>query len=229
MNTNKTKKFSDEEMQSILLEYFNKQIRPYSINDILNNLYLTSKKTQVAKNLELLTEEGKLYSKKIGKSTIWTFAYDPKNNEEGRGGNLIDYEVQLKIISDELVTLELEKNNLEEFLIEFKSYVLDEYELQDNIESLNKTIESYKIKLQDLKSKSEKLKNKNNNENGKPDHGNVLIEKIQKSQKVFKKCLNFEKILKNSILTIVPTIKKTDLNKYILDEVGCDEVFLVNL
>ncbi|OBA28621.1 hypothetical protein HANVADRAFT_765, partial [Hanseniaspora valbyensis NRRL Y-1626] len=103
------------------------------------------------------------------------------------------------------------------------------YELQDNIKSSNKTIESYKINLQDLNFKSEELKNRNNNENGKPDYGNVLIEKIQKSKKVFKKCLNFEKILKNSILTIVPTIKKTDLNKYILDEVGCDEVFLVNL
>jgi len=64
-------KTKDSTASSAILEYLNKQNRPYSATDILNNLHKEHGKTAVVKALDSLAAEGKIRSKTYNKQTVY--------------------------------------------------------------------------------------------------------------------------------------------------------------
>jgi len=64
-------KAKDSTAASAILEYLNKQNRPYSATDILNNLHKEHGKTAVVKTLDSLAAEGKIKSKTYNKQTVY--------------------------------------------------------------------------------------------------------------------------------------------------------------
>jgi 26S proteasome regulatory subunit (ATPase 3-interacting protein) len=64
-------KTKDAQAIPAILDYLNKQNRPYSAVDILNNLHKEHGKTAIVKALDLLVAEGKIHSKTYNKQTVY--------------------------------------------------------------------------------------------------------------------------------------------------------------
>lgn len=121
-------KFTDLQIKDILYDYFNKQMKPYAINDILNNLNLTSNRKQVLISLDHLTESGKLVSKKFGKSTVWVIALnkDDNNQEEFSLNKLKD---DLHVINEKISQVTSTKNSFLAKKQKFSQFIQDPDEL----------------------------------------------------------------------------------------------------
>lgn len=121
-------KFTDLQIKDILYDYFNKQMKPYAINDILNNLNLTSNRKQVLISLDHLTESGKLVSKKFGKSTVWVIALnkDDNNQEEFSLNKIKD---DLHVINEKISQVTSTKNSFLAKKQKFSQFIQDPDEL----------------------------------------------------------------------------------------------------
>ncbi|KAF0274302.1 hypothetical protein FOG51_00753 [Hanseniaspora uvarum] len=121
-------KFTDLQIKNILYDYFNKQMKPYAINDILNNLNLTSNRKQVLTSLDHLTESGKLVSKKFGKSTVWVIALNKDdNNQEAFSLNKIKDDLHL--INEKISQVTSTKNSFLAKKQKFSQFIQDPDEL----------------------------------------------------------------------------------------------------
>jgi len=121
-------KFTDLQIKDILYDYFNKQMKPYAINDILNNLNLTSNRKQVLISLDHLTESGKLVSKKFGKSTVWVIALNKDdNNQEAFSLNKIKDDLHL--INEKISQVTSTKNSFLAKKQKFSQFIQDPDEL----------------------------------------------------------------------------------------------------
>ncbi len=58
------------EAEKTILEYLEQQYRPYSVNDIIQNLHGNISKAAAVKALENLTAENKIVTKVLGKMSI---------------------------------------------------------------------------------------------------------------------------------------------------------------
>ncbi|KAG1448872.1 hypothetical protein G6F56_008821 [Rhizopus delemar] len=113
---------SSEDEEKDVLEYMNKANRPYSANDVFNNMHAKYSKPRVIKALDKLVEDGELMSKVYGKTSIYSTKQEIVKNEE-REQILDALSNEITQLSEELGVMKGENKRLEEELSKVKSEV----------------------------------------------------------------------------------------------------------
>lgn len=213
-------KFTDLQIKNILYDYFNKQMKPYAINDILNNLNLTSNRKQVLTSLDHLTESGKLVSKKFGKSTVWVIALnkDDNNQEEFSLNKIKD---DLHLINEKISQVTSTKNSFLAKKQKFSQFIQDPDELKTALMSIQTNIEKKSLLKAAIMKKIETIKVSKTNQDVDSKEINKMIKQIKKKIKIL---IGIEKTLSNMILFCVPSLKKSNLKDFLIDEIGYEQV-----
>ena len=213
-------KFTDLQIKDILYDYFNKQMKPYAINDILNNLNLTSNRKQVLTSLDHLTESGKLVSKKFGKSTVWVIALnkDDNNQEEFSLNKLKD---DLHVINEKISQVTSTKNSFLAKKQKFSQFIQDPDELKTALMSIQTSIEKKSLLKTAIMKKIETIKVSKTNQDVDSKQINKMIKQIKKKIKIL---IGIEKTLSDMILFCVPSLKKSNLKDFLIDEIGYEQV-----
>ena len=213
-------KFTDLQIKNILYDYFNKQMKPYAINDILNNLNLTSNRKQVLTSLDHLTESGKLVSKKFGKSTVWVIALnkDDNNQEEFSLNKLKD---DLHVINEKISQVTSTKNSFLAKKQKFSQFIQDPDELKTALMSIQTSIEKKSLLKTAIMKKIETIKVSKTNQDVDSKQINKMIKQIKKKIKIL---IGIEKTLSDMILFCVPSLKKSNLKDFLIDEIGYEQV-----
>ena len=213
-------KFTDLQIKDILYDYFNKQMKPYAINDILNNLNLTSNRKQVLISLDHLTESGKLVSKKFGKSTVWVIAFnkDGNNQEEFSLNKIKD---DLHVINEKISQVTSTKNSFLAKKQKFSQFIQDPDELKTALMSIQTSIEKKSLLKTAIMKKIETIKVSKTNQDVDSKEINKMIKQIKKKIKIL---IGIEKTLSNMILFCVPSLKKSNLKDFLIDEIGYEQV-----
>ena len=213
-------KFTDLQIKNILYDYFNKQMKPYAINDILNNLNLTSNRKQVLTSLDHLTESGKLVSKKFGKSTVWVIALNKDdNNQEAFSLNKIKDDLHL--INEKISQVTSTKNSFLAKKQKFSQFIQDPDELKTALMSIQTNIEKKSLLKAAIMKKIETIKVSKTNQDVDSKEINKMIKQIKKKIKIL---IGIEKTLSNMILFCVPSLKKSNLKDFLIDEIGYELV-----
>ena len=213
-------KFTDLQIKNILYDYFNKQMKPYAINDILNNLNLTSNRKQVLISLDHLTESGKLVSKKFGKSTVWVIALnkDDNNQEEFSLNKIKD---DLHLINEKISQVTSTKNSFLAKKQKFSQFIQDPDELKTALMSIQTSIEKKSLLKTAIMKKIETIKVSKTNQDVDSKQINKMIKQIKKKIKIL---IGIEKTLSDMILFCVPSLKKSNLKDFLIDEIGYEQV-----
>lgn len=213
-------KFTNLQIKDILYDYFNKQMKPYAINDILNNLNLTSNRKQVLISLDHLTESGKLVSKKFGKSTVWVIALnkDDNNQEEFSLNKLKD---DLHVINEKISQVTSTKNSFLAKKQKFSQFIQDPDELKTALMSIQTSIEKKSLLKTAIMKKIETIKVSKTNQDVDSKQINKMIKQIKKKIKIL---IGIEKTLSDMILFCVPSLKKSNLKDFLIDEIGYEQV-----
>lgn len=213
-------KFTDLQIKDILYDYFNKQMKPYAINDILNNLNLTSNRKQVLISLDHLTESGKLVSKKFGKSTVWVIALnkDDNNQEEFSLNKIKD---DLHVINEKISQVTSTKNSFLAKKQKFSQFIQDPDELKTALMSIQTNIEKKSLLKAAIMKKIETIKVSKTNQDVDSKEINKMIKQIKKKIKIL---IGIEKTLSDMILFCVPSLKKSNLKDFLIDEIGYEQV-----
>jgi hypothetical protein len=213
-------KFTDLQIKDILYDYFNKQMKPYAINDILNNLNLTSNRKQVLTSLDHLTESGKLVSKKFGKSTVWVIALnkDDNNQEEFSLNKIKD---DLHLINEKISQVTSTKNSFLAKKQKFSQFIQDPDELKTALMSIQTSIEKKSSLKAAIMKKIETIKVSKTNQDVDSKEINKMIKQIKKKIKIL---IGIEKTLSEMILFCVPSLKKSNLKDFLIDEIGYEQV-----
>lgn len=213
-------KFTDLQIKDILYDYFNKQMKPYAINDILNNLNLTSNRKQVLTSLDHLTESGKLVSKKFGKSTVWVIALnkDDNNQEEFSLNKIKD---DLHLINEKISQVTSTKNSFLAKKQKFSQFIQDPDELKTALMSIQTSIEKKSLLKAAIMKKIETIKVSKTNQDVDSKEINKMIKQIKKKIKIL---IGIEKTLSDMILFCVPSLKKSNLKDFLIDEIGYEQV-----
>lgn len=213
-------KFTDLQIKDILYDYFNKQMKPYAINDILNNLNLTSNRKQVLTSLDHLTESGKLVSKKFGKSTVWVIALnkDDNNQEEFSLNKIKD---DLHLINEKISQVTSTKNSFLAKKQKFSQFIQDPDELKTALMSIQTSIEKKSLLKTAIMKKIETIKVSKTNQDVDSKQINKMIKQIKKKIKIL---IGIEKTLSDMILFCVPSLKKSNLKDFLIDEIGYEQV-----
>jgi len=213
-------KFTDLQIKNILYDYFNKQMKPYAINDILNNLNLTSNRKQVLTSLDHLTESGKLVSKKFGKSTVWVIALnkDDNNQEEFSLNKIKD---DLHLINEKISQVTSTKNSFLAKKQKFSQFIQDPDELKTALMSIQTSIEKKSLLKAAIMKKIETIKVSKTNQDVDSKEINKMIKQIKKKIKIL---IGIEKTLSDMILFCVPSLKKSNLKDFLIDEIGYEQV-----
>ena len=213
-------KFTDLQIKDILYDYFNKQMKPYAINDILNNLNLTSNRKQVLISLDHLTESGKLVSKKFGKSTVWVIAFnkDGNNQEEFSLNKIKD---DLHVINEKISQVTSTKNSFLAKKQKFSQFIQDPDELKTALMSIQTSIEKKSLLKTAIMKKIETIKVSKTNQDVDSKQINKMIKQIKKKIKIL---IGIEKTLSDMILFCVPSLKKSNLKDFLIDEIGYEQV-----
>lgn len=213
-------KFTDLQIKDILYDYFNKQMKPYAINDILNNLNLTSNRKQVLISLDHLTESGKLVSKKFGKSTVWVIALnkDDNNQEEFSLNKIKD---DLHVINEKISQVTSTKNSFLAKKQKFSQFIQDPDELKTALMSIQTSIEKKSLLKTAIMKKIETIKVSKTNQDVDSKQINKMIKQIKKKIKIL---IGIEKTLSDMILFCVPSLKKSNLKDFLIDKIGYEQV-----
>lgn len=213
-------KFTDLQIKDILYDYFNKQMKPYAINDILNNLNLTSNRKQVLISLDHLTESGKLVSKKFGKSTVWVIALnkDDNNQEEFSLNKIKD---DLHVINEKISQVTSTKNSFLAKKQKFSQFIQDPDELKTALMSIQTSIEKKSLLKAAIMKKIETIKVSQINQDVDSKQINKMIKQIKKKIEIL---IGIEKTLSDMILFCVPSLKKSNLKDFLIDEIGYEQV-----
>ncbi|GMM42137.1 hypothetical protein DAHU10_030470 [Hanseniaspora uvarum] len=213
-------KFTDLQIKDILYDYFNKQMKPYAINDILNNLNLTSNRKQVLTSLDHLTESGKLVSKKFGKSTVWVIALNKDdNNQEAFSLNKIKDDLHL--INEKISQVTSTKNSFLAKKQKFSQFIQDPDELKTALMSIQTNIEKKSLLKAAIMKKIETIKVSKTNQDVDSKEINKMIKQIKKKIKIL---IGIEKTLSEMILFCVPSLKKSNLKDFLINEIGYEQV-----
>ncbi|KAL6945479.1 hypothetical protein ACO0QE_002936 [Hanseniaspora vineae] len=252
-NSGSNKKLSDEEAEQLLLNYLNEQMRPYNINDLMNNLHNAISKTKCLTLLNKLTNEKKIHAKQFGKSNIWV-CNDPrekkdskedsnddddddddvegcenknKNNEKNEVTTIVTKQEQITAIREEITTLAQEKQDLENYCTEYTEYIYGKDELTFKINNLKIQAEDKKQKLDKLEQAFIQLQNKYLQDKESADSFNTVESINMKIKQEGKKIRVLTVGYKNCIDLIkeIANVKTNDkLDDFLYDELGLERV-----
>jgi len=111
----KVESLDGKESVHLIQTYMNQQNRPYSVNQVCDNLHGKIKKTLVAKILEELSENGKMTMKEFGKNKIFSAVQEEKNVDpnhfEVLNKKIVGMEEEYKLLTEEQQKLQKGKWN----------------------------------------------------------------------------------------------------------------------
>lgn len=190
-----------------VLNYLQKQNRPYSANDIFLNLHKEIGKTQLQKTLDQLVEQQKIKEKLYGKQKIYVVIQDNSSKEN------IDKEIQeldqnIMALSGKVNSAEQDLKIKEDLVKQLNTMVSIE-EAKDNIVNLECSITKLKEKLNILTDNKTPPISNDEREKILKDHGQ-LTKEWRKRKRI---CMD----ILNSILENYPKSKKD-----LLEEIGLE-------
>lgn len=144
-----TKKSAGGDDESVILDYLNKQNRPYSCIDIFNNLHSTIGKTAVTKALATLAAESKIIEKEYGKQKVYCARQDQFEIPDEAELDKLDTEIEE--LKDELKEINTEVKALESD-VKAQESSMKTVDIQKKIVSLRKQNALDKERLEKLKS-----------------------------------------------------------------------------
>lgn len=249
-NTGSNKKLSDKEAEQLLLNYLDEQMRPYNVNDLMNNLHNAIPKTKCLALLNKLTNEKKIHAKQFGKSYIWVCndpreKKDSKQNDrnasddvescENRNGNdekkeitaIVTKQEQITAIREEIATLTQEKQDLEHYCTEYTEYIYDKDELAAKIIDLKMQAENKKQKLDNLEQAFIQLQNKYLQDKKSGDSFDTVesinIKIKQESKKIKVLTIGYKNCI--SLVKDIINVKTNDkLDDFLYEELGLEKV-----
>ncbi|XP_028394908.1 homologous-pairing protein 2 homolog [Dendronephthya gigantea] len=191
-----SKKKDEAEAATSILEYLNKQNRPYSAGDIFSNLHGKFGKTAVVKACESLAALGKINEKIYGKQKV----YAPKQEQFG------DYsENDLKQITEEISKYERDWKDLqgscktlEEEFRALKSSLTTQ-DAATRLKELNENCRKYQEHLKRIKSASNHIS---------PVEKEKIVKKRKTVVQVWKKRKRIASDMMDTILESYPKTKK---------------------
>lgn len=138
----------NKEVNKAVLNYLNKQNRPYSAVDVFNNMHKEFGKTAVTKALDELAENGAIKKKMYGKQAVYVANQDqfPEVNDE----DMKQMELNISALTDELKGLQNTVNQLDKEVRNLNSSLTTE-EIQAQIQQLTKENSVLSEKLSKLK------------------------------------------------------------------------------
>lgn len=80
----------------MILEYLEKEYRPYAVTDLVLNLHNQISKVNMVKLLDELTAEGEILSKTYGKSTYYCYRMMDEQNDGSKVNATIEMVKQLR-------------------------------------------------------------------------------------------------------------------------------------
>lgn len=138
----------NKEVNKAVLNYLNKQNRPYSAVDVFNNMHKEFGKTAVTKALDELAENGAIKKKMYGKQAVYVANQDqfPEVNDE----DMKQMELNISALTNELKGLQNTVNQLDKEVRNLNSSLTTE-EIQAQIQQLTKENSLLSEKLSKLK------------------------------------------------------------------------------
>eukprot|EP01138_Halocafeteria_seosinensis_P005860 gb/GECG01005990.1/.p1 GENE.gb/GECG01005990.1/~~gb/GECG01005990.1/.p1 ORF type:complete len:373 (+),score=102.62 gb/GECG01005990.1/:1-1119(+) len=143
----KVKAVSEVEAPAYVLDYVNKQNRPYSVLNIFENLHGAVKKASLTRVLDKLADEGKIHAKTYGKSKV----YYPDQAQYGeiQETDISSLQEEVKELTTKQNEVKNERKRLEQEVSSLQSSLTTE-QLGKSIEELKKTISEKEAKLERL-------------------------------------------------------------------------------
>ncbi|XP_064648117.1 homologous-pairing protein 2 homolog [Lineus longissimus] len=142
-------KSKEAEASAAVLGYLNRQNRPYSANDIFNNLHKEFGKTAVEKCLESMADDGKIKRKLNGKQKV--YAADQTQFPSADEAELHAMDEEISQLQQQVKSATDEYRKLDKELHLFNSAISTE-DAQQQLEEVTKVIAAKKTKLKDIKS-----------------------------------------------------------------------------
>ncbi|XP_074553694.1 homologous-pairing protein 2 homolog [Halichoeres trimaculatus] len=192
---------------SLILSYLNEKNRPYSAQDVFNNLQKQHGlgKTAVVKAMELLALEGKIKEKTYGKQKIY-FA-DQSQFEDVSDADLQAMDSQISALSADVQALTQTCRQLDSELKELNNSLTTE-EVQSEIKKLNAECSGYRERLEKIKSATNHVT---------PEEKEKVYKERDVYVKEWKKRKRMASDMMNQILEGYPKSKRE-----FLDEVGVE-------
>ncbi|XP_071966133.1 homologous-pairing protein 2 homolog isoform X2 [Antedon mediterranea] len=142
-------KEKDTEAANAILEYLNKQNRPYSGTDIFSNLHQKYGKTSVVRSCEELAKEGNIIEKIYGKQKV--YCCDQKKLPNVDENELKEMDEKIKQLDEKLKTSRDHCREKERVLSGLNSSISTK-NAKDKIAEITQKIKSGSEKLEKLKS-----------------------------------------------------------------------------
>ncbi|XP_025837439.1 homologous-pairing protein 2 homolog [Agrilus planipennis] len=190
-----------------IYEFLKSQNRPYSANDILQNVGKDHNKSAVLKSLDKLVHKNKVIEKVYGKQKIYCIAQDETTDPQKLNEELREIDRQITEVSTKLKDVE---NNLQAHTAQITS-------LQGKMTTEEAKLQKKKLEdeIQDMKSRLKEL-----TENAKPlsdSEKNKIIKEYELYEKEYKKR---KRMCMDIVDTIMESYPKT--KKHLLEDIGIE-------
>lgn len=146
-STEETKTTEEPELQgdeSVIFQYMKEANRPYSVQNIFDNLRGEVKKAQCQKVLDSLTDKGKLQAKDFGKAKIYLI--NQSLMPEADEGELQQLDADIQEKTSELNHLNSELKQLQQHYKEITTSMTTE-QLISEVEKLNESLDILNLEL----------------------------------------------------------------------------------
>lgn len=190
----------------VVIKYLRDQNRPYSANDIFNNLHEEIKKPTVQKALDKLVEQGRITEKVYGKQKVYVVKQEHLNAKDP-GQELHDLDSKLNALSQQLASAEQELKSSENQFHELQ-FCPTTREAHEEQKVLENKVKLLKEKLESISKNTVKIP-EDNKERMQKDHENNMKE-WKKRKRL---CMD----IIESILESYPNSKRS-----LLDEMGIE-------
>jgi 26S proteasome regulatory subunit (ATPase 3-interacting protein) len=185
----------------VVLKYLSDQNRPYSTNDIFNNLHEEIKKPAVQKALDYLVEQGRVTEKVYGKQKV--YVVKQHSNAKDLGQELHDLDSKLNVLTQKLASAEQELKSSENQFHELQCSPTTS-EAQEEQKVLENKIRGLKEKLESISKNTIKISE---------DHKGRIQKDHEKNVKEWKRRKRLCMDIIETILESYPESKRSLLNE----------------
>ncbi|XP_038077037.1 homologous-pairing protein 2 homolog [Patiria miniata] len=189
-------KSKDSDAVTAILDYLNRQNRPYSAIDVFNNLHKEFGKTAVVRALEDLAQNGKIKEKVYGKQKV--YVADQSQFPDVDDSELKTMDTQIKELQDKLQKTQSTCKHQEQELRSIDTSMSTE-QARERLEQVNQEIECNKEKLATLTSATNHVR---------PEEKDKIYANQAKYVKGWKKRKRMTMDIVNAILEGYPKTKK---------------------
>ncbi|CAI4463768.1 AMP_1a_G0020510.mRNA.1.CDS.1 [Saccharomyces cerevisiae] len=197
------------EAEQLIEDYLVSQYKPFSVNDIVQNLHNKVTKTTATKALENLVNEKRIVSKTFGKIIIYSCNEQDTVLPSNIDPSQFDFETVLQLRND-LIELERDKSMAKD--------ALDSVTKEPENEDLLTIIENEENELKKIESKLKSLQ-----DDWDPANDEIVKRIMSEDTLLQKEITKRSKICKNLIATIKDSVCPKNMNEF-LEEIGFEDI-----